>query len=229
MYEVLGGTSKRVMIGMRHMWHKRLNSIHLGVAQFCVMAMIAMMYYPGGTPWDAQTTGYTFWHNALSDLGRTVAYNGQDNPIASPLFNVALSLLGVSTLAGFIVLLRREDFQNSRAQRLFFCGLGASSSLGLIIVGFTPDNLLPTPHMIGVWLWGLCLFVQTLLTLVGRFTSDPRLPPRAITALLFLSIATLLGMGVIGLWSPWVTSAQKIVLCANLAWYMSFSSSTTVS
>ena len=77
----------------------------LGVIQFVILSTIAMASYPGGTPWDPTAVGYTFWQNALSDLGRTVAYNGQGNPIASPLFNSALFLLGLSTFLIFISLL----------------------------------------------------------------------------------------------------------------------------
>jgi len=204
------------------MWNKRSKLSILGAAQFLILSTIAMMYYPGGNPWDSGTTGYTFWHNALSDLGRTIAYNGQDNFIASTLFNSAIFLLGLSTLIVFISFLQMEGFQESRAKRILFSGLGSSSSLGLIIVSLTPDNLLPDPHIIGVWLWGFCLFFQTLFILLNLFKSDATLPPKWLTTLLFLSISTLLTMGILGMWSPWVTSTQKVVVYLNIAWYVGF-------
>ena len=181
-----------------------------------------MMYYPGGNPWDDQTIGYTFWSNALSDLGRTVAYNGQDNPMGSLLLNSSLFILGLSTLILFISFLQIKDFQESRAKRITFSALGSISSLGLIIVSFTPDNLFPSPHILGVWLWGLSLFVQTLLILLNVFKADAMLPPKWLTALLFLSIAALLTMGLLNIWSPWVTSTQKVVVYLNVAWYAWF-------
>ena len=193
-----------------------------GVVQFLILSTLAMMYYPGGTPWDSKTTGYTFWHNALSDLGRTIAYNEQENPIASPLFNSALFLLGLSTFILFLSFLKVDHFQDSRFKNGLFCGLGASSSLGLMVVGLTPDNLFPHPHILGVWLWGFCLLFQTLFILLNLFKSDLLLPPQWLTALLFLSIATLLTMGILNMWSPWVTSAQKVVVYLNIAWYMGF-------
>ena len=129
------------------MWSRVVSKLGIfGVVQFLILSTIAMMYYPGGTPWNLQTTGYIFWHNALSDLGRTIAYNGQSNPIASILFNVALFLLGLSTLILFISFLQIDDFQKSRLKRILFVALGSISSVGLIIVSLTPDNLSPAPH-----------------------------------------------------------------------------------
>lgn len=208
--------------GFEHMWHQRSRIITIGVTQFFVVSTIAMFFYPGGTPWDPQTQGYTFWHNALSDLGRTIAYNGQENPIASPLFNATLLILGVSTFIGFISLLKDEHCQPTRGRRILLSGLGALASLGLIIVSFTPDNLLPSPHMIGVWLWGLCLCCLTFLIMINVFTTTAILPPKWLTGLLLLSITTLLTMGLLGMWSWWVTATQKVVLYVNMAWYLGF-------
>lgn len=44
-------------------------------------AIASMFLYPGGTGLDASTAGYSLWQNFLSDLGMTVAHNGQTNGV----------------------------------------------------------------------------------------------------------------------------------------------------
>ena len=51
----------------------------VGSIQFIILTFIAMIFYEGGTYIDSSTTGYLFWHNYFSDLGRTVAHSGISN------------------------------------------------------------------------------------------------------------------------------------------------------
>ncbi len=68
------------------------------------MTSWAMLEYPGGTIHDRGSEGYTFWHNYLSDLGRTRSWNRSDNTSSSWLFNGGLGLAGASLLLFFSVL-----------------------------------------------------------------------------------------------------------------------------
>ncbi len=52
----------------------------LGMVAAAALAMTAMPLYPGGTPLNRGTRGYSLFHNSLTDLGRTVAWNGEANP-----------------------------------------------------------------------------------------------------------------------------------------------------
>ena len=88
------------------------------------------------------------------------------------------------------------------------------------MVGCTPDNLFPKPHMIGVFLWGLALFFQTLFVLLSRFKKTVYLPPLWLTFFLFLSVFSLLAMALLDLWSPVVTATQKGVVYLNISWYL---------
>ena len=55
-------------------WLIKLPRLILGI--FVVLNIIAMLSYPGGTFLDDATTGYSFTRNFLSDLGRTLSYDG---------------------------------------------------------------------------------------------------------------------------------------------------------
>lgn len=71
----------------------------------------SMLQYPGGTPLDSSTRGYSISQNFLSDLGMTVAYNGQSNGLGAALFVLSLLLLVVG-LGGTAVSIVRHLASN---------------------------------------------------------------------------------------------------------------------
>ena len=73
------------------------------------LAVVSMGAYPGGTTHDHSTPGYSFFHNFLSDLGMTVAYDGRSNRLGAALFVASRGRavgLGVAVIA-FIRSMRR--------------------------------------------------------------------------------------------------------------------------
>ncbi|HUP88455.1 MAG TPA: hypothetical protein VM100_03860, partial [Longimicrobiales bacterium] len=52
-----------------------------------------MFCYPGGTPLDPGTSGYSLTHNFLSDLGMTASYSHAPNRFGAALFITSLLLL----------------------------------------------------------------------------------------------------------------------------------------
>ncbi|MHA1933530.1 MAG: hypothetical protein ACW96X_13380, partial [Promethearchaeota archaeon] len=51
----------------------------VGCFQFVILTAIAMLFYKGGTYIDHFSSGYIFWQNYFSDLGRIVAHSGIQN------------------------------------------------------------------------------------------------------------------------------------------------------
>jgi len=52
---------------------------------FVVLFVLAVLEYPGGTDWDPRARGHHFWLNYLCDLTRSVALDGEPNPVGSVL------------------------------------------------------------------------------------------------------------------------------------------------
>jgi hypothetical protein len=118
-----------------------------GCIFFVVLTAIAMFFYPGGTASDPTTRGYSFFTNFFSDLGRTQARNGQPNPIAVPLFFIALSGAGVALIAFFVAFAR--FFTRTRLDRaLTMLGtlVGIIAGLCFIGIAFVPANLNSALH-----------------------------------------------------------------------------------
>ena len=74
-----------------------------GCGLFLLLTGIAMFVYPGGTRFDPDASGYTFFHNFLSELGFTITRAGVPNRVGAPLFFIALTLAGMGLMLFFVV------------------------------------------------------------------------------------------------------------------------------
>jgi len=71
----------------------------IGIA--AALFVLAMLLYPGGTRYDASSSGYDFFRNFGSDLGRTVALDGRPNFASRVLSSLGGLLLMLGIVAGF--------------------------------------------------------------------------------------------------------------------------------
>ena len=71
----------------------------VGCVQFIFLTVVAMFLYPGGSYADHDTTGYSFWINFFSDLGRTETFGEHPNATSMALFITALSLASLTLVA----------------------------------------------------------------------------------------------------------------------------------
>jgi hypothetical membrane protein len=152
-----------------------------------VLAVIAGLRYPGGTFQDHSTRGYRFFENFLSDLGMTVAHNGEANRIGAILFVIALLVLVVGlggSLVGFVRL------HSATPQSRPFARLAGVVGLVVCIffagVALTPENRLLGLHIFFTRsAWRLFVLVPLLLfvaSLRGDVASGVR------SAWLFLTV-----------------------------------------
>lgn len=131
---------------MLRLWPYRLAG--LASLQFVLLTALAMRSYPGGTNVDHLARGYSFLHNFFSDLGLTVAHNGQPNTVSATLFVIALVSIGLS-LVGFALTLPQLFRGHVPLYRLSLAGsiFGVVAGLAYVGIACTPANLLLTWHM----------------------------------------------------------------------------------
>ena len=119
---------------------------------FICLNIISMLSYSGGTYLDNMNPGYSFTHNFLSDLGRTISFSGEVNFLSAQLFNMSL-ILGGGVFTLFYLHVRMVFQEN-----LF----GVLGGLSLAGVGLTPANLYLDLHIIcSTWLFR-CFFGASL-------------------------------------------------------------------
>ena len=119
-----------------------------GVAMSAVLGLGAMMRYPGGDPLDHSAARYALSRNFLSDLGMTVAWNGQSNRIGAALFATSLLLLVASVLiilAGLVGTL--ASIASARTYAKLAGLLGILTAAAFIVVALTPENRLMAVHV----------------------------------------------------------------------------------
>ncbi len=113
-----------------------------------VGTLIAMAHYPGGTPWNADTDGYSFCCNFLSDTGRAIARCGEPNPEGRWTFLATLvtGALLLVPYAWYLPQMYLEDRRRIALGRvLLLC-----SCLGMAVIGLAPFDTAPAWHMFGV-------------------------------------------------------------------------------
>lgn len=114
---------------------------------FLVLTPVSMLLYPGGAPVDPDTDGYRFLENFFSDLGRTVAHNGEPNVASAVLFVVALALAGLGLAVFFlaVVPLYRPG-RVALALAAAGSGIGVVSGLSFMGIAFTPADIARAAH-----------------------------------------------------------------------------------
>jgi hypothetical protein len=109
---------------------------------FVLLTVAAMFTYPGGNYAEELTTGYDFFRNFFSDLGRLAVSGGRSNLPSAILFCIALTLAG-SGLAFFFVAFR-DFFITDRTGRILSAlgsAIGVFSGLCFVGIAWAPYDL----------------------------------------------------------------------------------------
>lgn len=196
----------------------------LAVTQFVVIQGYAMTRYPGGNEWDRQAPGYDFWRNTLSDLGKTVAYNSQPNPV-SRVSRISATVLLASV--GLLWLVLPKFFPRRKHLGLLVRVLGVLSLGGMIALGFTPTDRYHVGHAVANGFAAVPGLAAYLLSWWGiLFTKQTQPPPRflpVVGAVLMLLALIHFGQYVshfwLGFtWTPACPRVQRLAFLAGLVW-----------
>lgn len=179
----------------------------------------AMFLYPGGTARDQSTVNYSITTNFLSDLGMTVAWNGQPNKLGATLFVLSMALLVVGmggALAGFV----RLYALTPKGRRFAYAAAvtGAIDCACFTGVALAPENSAMSLHVaLTLAAFRILPLVALLLTLAARATpSSPKSTTTAWAALTAV-LTAYAGMLQGGAWTATPTGfaaqviAQKVV------------------
>jgi hypothetical membrane protein len=159
----------------------------IGLAAAVVLTAVAMVRYPGGTLCDPTSRGYSFFENSFSDLGSTVAWNGQSNP-GSPFESAAAIVFVLAGCVCFFALVRVYS-SASKTRRLARAGgfVALVAGLGLVGTALAPEDRLPELHSKLTLLVVGSFPIATALLAVAT-ARDPRIPRRASVCWLALTV-----------------------------------------
>ena len=170
---------------------------------------IGMILYPGGTFFDRAVRRYSFFHNSLSDLGSTVAWNGQANPGA--VFFLAAAIILV--VAGCTCLLALIGVYSSSlvTGRLARTGGVAVIVAGAALAGaaLTPEDLKPALHH-QFSLLAVSSFPAGTAFLAAATALDARFPRRVPVGWLILTLIVAAWAGVMSSVHP--TNSSELAI-----------------
>jgi hypothetical protein len=121
--------------------------IILGCSLFVLLTIAAMFAYPGGSVSGEITTGYNFFRNFFSDLGRISVPGGGSNLVSAILFCLALTLAGLGLVCFFLAF--RSFFLTDRMGRVFSTVgtiVGVISGLCFVGIAWAPYDLFLDAH-----------------------------------------------------------------------------------
>jgi hypothetical protein len=194
-------------------------------AQFVVLTLAAMLFYPGGNAQNASAQGYSFFENFFSDLGQSWVRYGNahtPNPVSWPLFVVALVTVGLALAwAAWPIGRVLADGDRVAANVIGLAGLVAG--VGFIGVALNPWNLRLAIHMtsVKVAFFGLLVFMVAVAVEAARNAW-----PRWLVVVGWLYAAALAAYFADLLWGPGIDTpagaqiqavAQKAIVYLSIA------------
>ncbi len=137
---------------------------------FIVLNIIAMFMYAGGNMNDYNQDGYSFVKNFFSDLGRRYSLAGESNLISCILFNLSLSIVGLT----FITLFYKAKSIFLEYKLLIFLAtfFGVYSGVSYIGVALTPADLYLEAHIFFAHWAFRSLFAASILYSILIFKTD---------------------------------------------------------
>ncbi len=135
-----------------------------GALLYIIFIGIGMILYPGGSQVDPNTVGYTFFENSLSDIGRTIALNGEPNLPAMICFFIGTTAFGLSLFTFACAYGNMES--TTKASRLFgqvANGFGILASISTLVYTYAPTDSMHAAHMVAVYFAYISTFLFTLL------------------------------------------------------------------
>ena len=119
----------------------------IALSLFSSFIVIGIIKYPGSTYLDNSTIGYDFFKNFLSDLGRTLTFNGNTNFYSSFFFNNALCIAGLLFSIFYYFLPKFFKQENFFKISIIGSTFGILSCLCFIGTGLTPADLHLDAHI----------------------------------------------------------------------------------
>jgi len=126
--------------------------------QYVIVTVFLMLNYDGGNLLHPHANHFILDRNYLSDLGRSITFNGQKNNLYF-LYTLTLGLVGIATIL-FTAVLSKSILLKHRFLPVFF---GWIAGIGYIGIALTPVNQNLQAHIIFGKLAFLGFFVASIL------------------------------------------------------------------
>lgn len=186
---------------------------------FIVFSTIAMFFYPGGGTLAGDADRYIFTLNFFSDLGLVNPFNNKTNPFSPQLFAVSLVCFAVGQSYFYIY---STTCTSEKIMHFILLKVAPiTSSLSLVLVGFSPNDVVPSYHFtfVSIWLFGLFLSTSTICFYQVK-SSRFRMAIFSVTVttiIVLFSIQSLINIEYLNALRPFT---QKVLVYSLAAWFV---------
>ncbi len=137
---------------------------------FIVLLSLAIFFYPGGSRFDPSTVGFDFLNTFVSDLGRNIAINGEDNSLSQAFFITAITLMGISQIYYFLNLpFEIRNKKSSFVLAIIGCCVGFTSAILNIAIAYNPWDVNTSLHNKLIYTSAPLLCVTALIFIIAIF------------------------------------------------------------
>ncbi len=147
------------------------------VALFVGLMGAAMALYPGGTWFNREAPGHSFFTNFLCDLLADTALNGEPNPLGTRLALLGMTCLVIGLLPLWLILPGLMPDRPALGHAL--TRVGTLGVFVLVLVPLATSEHCGTCHTLAVELAGIPNFAALLLAVVGLLRTKHRSWPIA--------------------------------------------------
>ncbi|PHI20571.1 hypothetical protein CEQ90_07415 [Lewinellaceae bacterium SD302] len=195
-----------------------------GILYTASAIFMATESYPGGTILDRQSTGYDWWNNYLSDLGRRRAWNGTSNVVSNNYFDNGLRIAALLMVVLFNLLPFLFEEGKQRVRAILVALLSFGSALAYIGIVWYPLDVNYRLHTVCVRIGFISFWILSLL-FAGLIRKEQRYPNFFAAVMYLFAIVFLIQIGIMLLgpraWSSPAAlqlqvTAQKIIVGLQL-------------
>ena len=179
-----------------------------------LLAVAAMLVYPGGDAYHRDTARYSFFQNYLSDLGSRTTWGGAANSTGAWLFGACLIAAAIALCACLGGLWQiHYPSATARPWATAACLAGAMSGISIVAVSLTPMDV--NLHLHESLSNGAIIPLPAVALLLGIAAyRDHRFPQRSVAG--WFVLLTILSLYVAVLfWHPGFGSEQRLTIQAT--------------
>jgi hypothetical protein len=200
-------------------WQQFLNLfIIIGPIQYIILTFIAMLFYPGGTLVDEYSSGYLFFSNFFSDLGRTISLSGEENIISYSIFTLTALFMGVAFLLYNVLMIwffkESIDDKKITLKIIYLAALfGILSSLFLFGTVLAPWDIYEEGHLYFANFFNIFGVIASFFYIVGIFRHENYPNKYGYIYLILLGLAIIYSMILISI--PKEVNSETLIFQAS--------------
>ena len=165
-----------------------------------ILMGLSIHYYPGGSFGDSTTEGFSFLYNAISDLGRFTAVNGESNSVSRVLSIIAINLVCISIALYFSIIWR--FFRKKKVTKwlsIFGSISGVICSISYFALAYAAADTIYPIHKKLLTIFPIFFFISVLLYIIVFFIEKefPKINAYSFVALMLavtaLTITVIIG------------------------------------